>query len=344
MLLERDWLCGEAKVKMGAKKQEKRWIFCPDSDTMDIRKSGYGRRKKMRARRRRRIFSVAGVLTAAGGWFLLTGLWGMEAPVETPNFVSQAAEELHQPPQSVESCPVVRQTPSSEATSGETSVNTKLVDDDAQKVQDTDSALPAAASGPVLQAAPEGYFSDALFIGDSRTQGLELYGGIDEATYYTSTGLMVNTALVKTVVTLDGEQLSIPDALDRQTFGKIYIMLGVNELGWKSQDRFIEYYGQLIDTVREKQPDAVIYIQTIIPVTRQKSESDETYNNTRIALFNSCIDKVVEDRDVVLLDVGAALRDADGFLPEGSTFDGVHLNQEYCRKWADFLRANTAAE
>ena len=294
----------------------------------------------MRARRRRRIVSAAGVLTAACGWFLLTGLWGIQAPEEHPNFVSQAAEELHGPPRggvsgAVSAVPARALSPAAQ-------------DEDAPEIPERpaepEESVPAEAEEPVLQEAPDGYFDDALFIGDSRTQGLELYGGIDEATYYTSIGLMVNTALVKTVATVDGTPMSIPDALDRQDFGKIYVMLGVNELGWKSQDRFIEYYGQLIDTIREKQPDAVIYIQTIIPVTREKSESDATYNNTRIALFNSCIDKVVENRDVVLLDVGAALRDEEGFLPQNGSFDGVHLNQEYCRKWADFLRASTVAE
>ena len=173
------------------------------------------------------------------------------------------------------------------------------------------------------------------------THALELYGGIDDAAYYTAQGLMVNTALVKTVVTLDGRQVSIPDALDKRTFGKIYVMLGINELGWKSQDRFIQYYGQLLDMLREKCPDAVIYVQSLPPVSREKSESDEVYNNTRVALYNKCIQKAIEGRDVVWLDVGAALRDADGCMPEGSTFDGIHLNREYCRKWADFLRGNT---
>ena len=194
-----------------------------------------------------------------------------------------------------------------------------------------------------LAAAPEGYFDDALFIGDSRTQGLELYGGIDEATYYTAQGLMVNSALVKTVVPSGGGNITIPEALSENTFGKVYIMLGINELGWKSQDRFIEYYGQLIDTVREKQPDAVIYIQSIMPVSMAKSEKDEVYNNTRVALYNKCIQTVIEDRDVVWLDVGAAMSDENGCLPEEATADGVHLTSEYCRKWADFLRNHVVA-
>lgn len=286
------------------------------------------------------MISVVGVLTAVGGWVLIAGLWGTQAPSEGSNFVSQAAEELHTPRHDVaEDAEEEMWTPVAPISAGATSGQ-----DASPVADDAEEEVKAAEEEVVFTQAPEGYFDDALFIGDSRTQGLELYGGIDEATYYTSQGLMVNTALVKTIVTLNGQQLSIPDALDKVKFGKVYIMLGINELGWKSQDRFIEYYGQLIDTVREKQPDAIIYVQSLLPVSKAKSDSSDVFNNTRVALFNSCIKQVIEDRDVVWLDVGAALQDENGCMPEGSTFDGIHLNQKYCKKWAEFLRSNVVAE
>ncbi len=289
----------------------------------------------MRAKKRalrKQVFKCAGVMTAMCGWFLLSGLWGTGQPQDSRTiFTSQAAEELHCPPAQV--IAAIGAAPALSADGG---------------TDDRISAEAAAVSAPrpadwILTAAPEGYFDDALFIGDSRTQGLELYGDIDEATYFAAQGLMVNTALVKAVAEVDGQQMSIPEALGKRSFGKVYIMLGVNELGWKSQDRFIQYYSELVETIREKQPGAVIYAQSLLPFSREKSESDEVYNNTRIALYNECIQQAIEGRGVIWLDVGAALRDENGCMPENSTFDGVHLKPEYCKKWEAFLRGNVAA-
>lgn len=288
-------------------------------------------RVKRRASRKR-AFKFAGLATALSGWFLLSGLWGTGQPQDYGTFTSQAAEELHCPP--VREIKVSGAAPALSADGG---------------TEDRMSAEAAAVSTSqmkeaALAAAPEGYFEDALFIGDSRTQGLELYGSMDEATYFAAQGLMVNTALVKAVATVDGQPMSIPDALERRSFGKVYIMLGVNELGWKSQDRFIQYYRELVETIHEKQPDAVIYAQSLLPFTREKSESDEVYNNTRIALYNGCIRQAIEGTGVVWLDVGAALQDESGCMPENSTFDGVHLKPEYCKKWETFLHENVVTE
>ena len=78
------------------------------------------------------------------------------------------------------------------------------------------------------------YFDDAVFIGDSRTEGLMLYGGMPEGTtFYASKGLNVNTAGT-TKIQDGGESITIMEGLRRHAFKKVYVMLGVNELGWTS--------------------------------------------------------------------------------------------------------------
>lgn len=37
-------------------------------------------------------------------------------------------------------------------------------------------------------------------------------------------------------------------------FGKVYIMLGMNELGWVYESVFKEDYGKIIDKIREIKP------------------------------------------------------------------------------------------
>lgn len=192
-------------------------------------------------------------------------------------------------------------------------------------------------------AAPKSaaWFQDAVFIGDSRTQGLENYDGLSGAAYYAIKGLMVDTVYTKQELDINGKKLTVMQAMQRKKFGKIYIMFGINELGWSSMQTFLNDYGTMIDDLRKYQPQAKIYVQSILPVSAQKSASDKIYNNTRINTFNQAIEKLCADRKVRYLTVNKAVSDSGGFLPQEASSDGVHLNSSYCKKWCEYLKAHT---
>ena len=195
----------------------------------------------------------------------------------------------------------------------------------------------AIGSGQVADS----YFDDAAFIGDSRTQGLQLYTGLPNATFYATQGLMVDTFFSKKFVKAGGGKITIPDAMKNQTYKKVYIMLGVNELGWAYEKVFIQKYGEVVDKVKELQPDAKIYVQSILPVTKAKSDGDAIYNNTKISRYNELIEQMCREKGVTYLHVADAVGLDNGALPAGSATDGVHLNREYCYKWLDYLKTHT---
>lgn len=195
------------------------------------------------------------------------------------------------------------------------------------------------ASDPVT----DDYFADALFIGDSRTEGLSLYSGLDTAAFYTHKGLMVDTVFTKPVVKMGDETVTIMEALETQKFNKIYIMLGVNELGWAYESVFIQQYGKVIDELKRLEPGARIYVQSILPVTAKKSSDGGVYTNERIRLYNDLIVKMCEEKEVYYLNVAEAVQDASGVLPEEAAMDGIHLKPSYCVKWLDYLKSHTVA-
>jgi lysophospholipase L1-like esterase len=211
----------------------------------------------------------------------------------------------------------------------------------AQEGAERDAAAETPAPGLAADAEIDDYFSDALFIGDSRTQGLLLYSNLGNASYYAARGLTVEQAFKKPVVDAGGGKLTVSDALDRRAFGKVYLMFGLNELGWNSADKFIETYGTLLDRVKETQPDAVIYVQAIMPVSAWKSEKDPVHNNSNILRFNEMILQLAEDKGVVYLNVGESVSDGAGVLPDEASSDGIHLNKKYCIKWEEYLRTHT---
>ena len=59
---------------------------------------------------------------------------------------------------------------------------------------------------PQSEAVDETYFNDAIFIGNSRTEGFILYSGLANATSYTSRGLMVNTVFTDRVINMNGKK------------------------------------------------------------------------------------------------------------------------------------------
>ncbi|MDR1573449.1 MAG: GDSL-type esterase/lipase family protein [Clostridiales Family XIII bacterium] len=204
--------------------------------------------------------------------------------------------------------------------------------------EETAEALPPPETADVSEA--DDYFSDALFIGDSRTQGLLLYSNLSNAGYYAARGLTVEQVFKKAVVDFEGGKLTVSEALGRRTFGKVYLMFGLNELGWNSAEKFIEQYGFVLDRVRETQPDAVIYVQAIMPVSAWKSAEDPVHNNPNIDRFNAMILHLAAEKDAVFLNVGEGVADANGVLPDEASSDGIHLNKTYCIKWEAYLRAH----
>lgn len=184
--------------------------------------------------------------------------------------------------------------------------------------------------------------STVAFIGDSRTQGFIMYNGLKEVQDYSYIGLMVDTAVTKKFVkTDDGNKITLLEDMKNKNIKKVYIMLGVNELGWSYPEVFKLKYGELIDSIREVNPDCKIYLQSIIPVTKTKSNSDDIYNNSKIAKYNEYIKEVAKEKNVTYLDVKSVMVDSEGNLPESASTDGIHIGKNYCEKWLEYLKRNS---
>ncbi len=144
--------------------------------------------------------------------------------------------------------------------------------------------------------------SNVAFIGDSRTQAFLMYAGLKDVVDYTNVGLMVDTAISKKFITnKHGEKITILEDLKTKNIDTIYIMLGINELGWVYNSIFIEKYEELIDSIKEIKLNCEIIIQSIIPVTKTKSDNDDIYNNQKINEYNVLIKEMAEKKELNIL-------------------------------------------
>lgn len=206
------------------------------------------------------------------------------------------------------------------------------------------SAAPYDYAAPVPQTQPVDvdWFDDAAFLGDSRTEGLLLYTDLSPAGRLAYRGLNVQTVRTKRFVPQDGGTVTALDCLQSVSYGKIYLMLGVNELSWMTPPDYRQRYGELLDLILAAQPQAQIYLQTIIPVTAAKSAQGE-FTNERILAFNQEIRGLATEKQVYLVDVWSAFVDEDGCLPQEESSDGVHLYQRHYQRWLDYLAVHTVS-
>ena len=185
-----------------------------------------------------------------------------------------------------------------------------------------------------FETVDESYFDDALFIGDSRTDGLRLYSPFAGATYYYKTSLSIFNAMDSTE-TCDG-CYGIRQLLQNRTYGKIYIMFGINE-AYCDKASFLDRYQKVIDEIRGYQPDALIYIQSIMYVTARKMANDPGFSNDGLRAKNEGLSEMANGKDIFYLEINDALNDGAGNLPSDYTNDGVHLKPEYYSLWRDYL-------
>ena len=198
------------------------------------------------------------------------------------------------------------------------------------------------------EAVGDDYFDDAVFIGNSLIVGLQRTVPLN-ARYFASIGLNVSQVFTKELVPMkSGKTFTISDALATVEFSKVYLMFGVNELGWGSVASFIGYYGQIIDRIREINPDAIIYVQSILPVNEEKWAKSSDYqsciNNYAVVTFNQKILEMCVSKGVAFVNVGEALTDETGNLFTHATSDGIHIGGSYATVWVDYLKTHTVSE
>lgn len=197
---------------------------------------------------------------------------------------------------------------------------------------------------PEREPVENEYFQDAAFIGDSRTDGFMIYSGIGCGENLTSNGLSIFRLGEGAVFRIGGEKMTLPQALERKEYGKVYLSLGVNELGIYNDEGFYQSYLEAIDLIRTLQPQAVIYIQGLIPVNEEvvaASGGGNYLKNDHLRVYNDLMRQAAQEKQVVFLDLYTEFVDENGSLPADASRDGVHLHRAYCEQWLSYLQRHT---
>ncbi len=210
-----------------------------------------------------------------------------------------------------------------------------------EPVEPYEFGTPLEESEPVED---DSFFDTAVFLGDSRTEGFQLFSGLKHGDFYWGRGMTVFRARSEDyrVFEVEGQKYNMLEALALERYESVYIMLGVNELGYPAES-FESGLGELLDDIVALQPEAVIYLQIMPPLNDAMCRANglQGYiNNANLSAFNEAIVRLAQAKKLVLLDTAAAYTGEDGQLPAELANDGCHFAYSAYSRWADYLRAH----
>ena len=130
-------------------------------------------------------------------------------------------------------------------------------------------------------------------------------------------------------------KVKLKDLLSEKKFGKIYIMLGINELGYNMENT-VKKYKELVEYIENRQ-NSLIYIQANLHVTEKKSKTDKIFNNTNINLFNNKIKEIANDKNIFYIDINEKFDDTSGNLCAEYSQDNIHIYAKYYKEWSKQL-------
>lgn len=210
----------------------------------------------------------------------------------------------------------------------------------------------AEESVDVTEPVDASWFDDAVFIGDSVTLKLSYYcedhDDLGNAQFLCAGSLGYNNAQwdydhpdnVHPIY--NGTKYLVDEGAAATGAKKIFIMLGMNDIGLYGVDGAIDGMKVITERIEKACPDAVIYIQSVTPMLVGSQLTD--LNNTTIAEFNQKVQPICQEKGYKYLDVASAMDDGSGNLVYEYCGDpdamGLHFSDEGCKVWADYLKAN----
>ena len=221
-----------------------------------------------------------------------------------------------------------------EKASGETEDTTEKTKQKTTKK--TTETTQATTTTEITQMSDVVSMDDALFIGDSRTVGIQAYSNIKGADFFCNVGMSVYKVNTEEIEVGEFGKITLGKLLKKKKYGKIYIMLGINELGY-DRTTTITKFTQLVKAVQKKQPDAIIFVEGNLHVTHNYALKNSVVNNKSINNYNKAIKELADDKKIFYININKVWDDEYGAFPPEMTGDGVHPKAQYYKQWGTWI-------
>ena len=172
-------------------------------------------------------------------------------------------------------------------------------------------------------------YENTVFVGDSLTEGLSYYGyqEIDHVIAERGTSIEQAMGRIKKIAKPK------PDY--------VFVMLGINDLNYSiyTLDDIEANYIKLVEKLHDKMPETRIYIESLLPVTRNYEKEHKLLANKRINKLNKRLKKIADKYDyTTYLDVHSKYVTSKGCLSSKISSDGYHLQPDAYEKWVKLVK------
>lgn len=205
-------------------------------------------------------------------------------------------------------------------------------------------------------AVPEGprvdssYFDDVVFIGDSISLKLTWYEAamnvLGNAQFLTEGSLGSGNALWNVSAAsrhpkYNGEKMLLRESVPLTGAKKMYIMLGMNDIGVYGISGAVANLTTLINAIKQNAPDIQVFIQSMTPTTSTSYLCRQKHTIENIVTYNRALLQACLDNGWYFVNVASAMYDEYGYLRMEYCSDpgnmGIHFSNAGCAAWVDYL-------
>lgn len=191
--------------------------------------------------------------------------------------------------------------------------------------------------------AGEEYIDETLFLGDSNTARMRLYGYISYDNSVASVGMAARSIESYACAKFSGysSYKTMPEAVALMQPQRVLITFGTNDVSSSlTAEKFIENYESGIKAVQEAYPSVDIIINSIPPIGKQHSNSD--MSQSQIDAYNKAIVQMCEDNGWKYLNSAEVLKGSDGYAKSGYVdSDGIHLTRTALDALFEYIRTHS---
>lgn len=196
-----------------------------------------------------------------------------------------------------------------------------------EPTEDTSDA-PTEQSPENSTSFDKSFFKDDLFIGDSISTGLYLYGKLDGKNVAASVGNTPYKAYTSAIELYDGTSRTALEYAESMQPKRIFVMLGSNGMASSGDLSAMEdTYRTLLDKLAEACPASEVYCISVSPVTADSTAAASGgITNDTIKSFNTYVEKLCGEKKLRYFDLYSRLIDDTGnFRSDYAEMDGLHF-------------------
>ena len=197
-------------------------------------------------------------------------------------------------------------------------------------------------------AVDRSYFANVCFLGDSLTQGMQIYSsGLPEASFCAYRGANPSVVVNGTTCKRSDGGTEVPmEVLTARQPPVRYILLGTNVLNRDGDySSFLTYYRLMLDMISQALPNTQIYVQSITPVRPEVRSSHPGLYKERLCEINNELAAIALEKNCAFLNLWEALADDNGDLKaEYAQPDGIHIKPEGYPAWVEYLATHTVGQ